>query len=80
VLTDISPLIDNADMQIRDIEGRYESWAAAAKAIGISPQLMSKLKKSNKEIPIEYQIKWEVATNGELKADIPEQIRQREMQ
>jgi hypothetical protein len=75
VLTDISPLIDNADMQIRDIEGRYESWAAAAKAIGISPQLMSKLKKSNKEIPIEYQIKWEVATNGELRADLPQEVR-----
>jgi hypothetical protein len=63
-------------MQIRDIESRYESWAAAAKAIGISPQLMSKLKRSNKEIPIEYQIKWEVASNGELKADLPQEVRQ----
>lgn len=66
-------------MRIKEIEDRYSSWRAAADAIGISPQLMSKLKREQdnkgKEIPITYQIKWEVATQGALKADIPDSVR-----
>jgi hypothetical protein len=67
-------------MQTNQILDHYKSWAKAARAIQISPQLMSKLKREQEErgkaIPIDYQIKWEVATGGELKADVPEQIRQ----
>jgi hypothetical protein len=67
-------------MQTTHLFEHYKSWVKAAKAIDISPQLMSKLKREQeakgKPIPIDYQIKWEVATDGELKADLPETVRQ----
>lgn len=67
-------------MQIDHLLQHYGNQANAADAINISRQLMSKLKReqkaSGKEIPIEYQIKWEVQSGGALKADLPDEVRQ----
>jgi hypothetical protein len=66
-------------MQIDQVIRHYKTQAAAAEAIEISPQLMSKLKREEEEegkrIPTDYQIKWEVQSNGILKADLPDEIR-----
>lgn len=63
-------------MQIDHVLSHYGKQILAARAIEISPQLMSKLARAKKAIPIEYQIKWEVATGGALKADLPNEVRE----
>lgn len=66
-------------MNIDQLIAHYGTQSAAAQAIEISPQLMSKLKREQEEegrrIPTDYQIKWEIASNGALIADLPDEIR-----
>ena len=66
-------------MTVDEILHFYPSQVQAADAIGISPQLMSKLYTRRNtpdfKIPIQYQLDWEVASNGKLRADLPEQVR-----
>lgn len=66
-------------MNIDQLTKHYGTQAAAADAIGISRQLMSKLKREQEEegkrIPTDYQIKWEINSGGAVKADIPQEIR-----
>ena len=66
-------------MTIDDVLAHYPSQIAAAKAIGISKSLMSKLyvqrNRPSFEIPIKYQIDWELATDGKLRAGIDAKLR-----
>jgi hypothetical protein len=53
----------------------YKTQAAAADAIGISRQVMSKYFK-NRACPLELQIQWELDSGGVVRAPIPESLRQ----
>ncbi len=62
-----------ATMNVDHLIAHYKTQAAAAAAIEVTPQAVSKWK--GREIPIEFQIRWEMASSGVLRADIPEEIR-----
>jgi len=73
-LTVISTIIYKDAMNVEQLTKHYGTQAAAAEAIDITPQAVSKWKDLG-AIPIEYQIKWEVDSGGALKADLPDEIR-----
>jgi hypothetical protein len=60
-------------MNVENLVDYYKTQAAAAAAIEVTPQAVSKWKDVG--IPIEFQIKWEVHSKGGVRADLPDQIR-----
>ena len=60
-------------MNVQDLESRYGSMSQAAKALATSRQNVHRWKVSG--IPVEWQLKIELLTNGALRADIDEKIR-----
>jgi hypothetical protein len=62
------------DMRYDDVINFYGSQAAAARALSVAQPSVWGWKDSG--IPIERQIQIELATGGQLKADIPPEIRQ----
>ena len=61
-------------MTYDELIAHYSSESDAAAAIGVPRQTVHRWK-SIPRIPTDQQIAFEVATNGELKADIPDQVR-----
>jgi len=57
-----------------DLMKFYGKQSAAAKAIQISPQLMSKYLRQ-KKCPLEIAVQWEALTNGAVKAPLPDYFR-----
>lgn len=60
-------------MKVDDLIKHYKTQAAAAAAIEVTAQAVSKWKQAG--IPIDYQIKWELESRGALRADLPPEIR-----
>jgi hypothetical protein len=61
-------------MTVDDLKQHYGTQAAAADAINVSRQAVSLW--GDKGIPLEYQVEWEVATSGKLRADLPAIVRE----
>ena len=60
-------------MTYDDLLAVYRTQQEAADAIAVSKQAISLWKK--KGIPIKFQISFEVASQGRLRADLPEAVR-----
>ena len=60
-------------MNVENLVECYETQAAAADAINVSRQAVSKWKESG--IPIEFQIRWELDSGGKVRADLPDALR-----
>lgn len=61
-------------MTYDDLIAHFGGDAAAGAAIGVPRQTVHRFKNIPR-IPTDQQIAFEVATKGELKADIPESVR-----
>jgi hypothetical protein len=64
-------------MNVEQLIEHYGTQAAAAVAIKVSPQAVSKWKSGG--IPLDFQIKWEVQSGGALRADLPAEVRNNTM-
>jgi len=62
------------DTFFKNLISHYGNQSRAAEAIGMSYQLMSKYIRQG-HCPLEFCIKWEVASNGAVKAPLPASIR-----
>lgn len=58
-----------------DLISHYKTESDAARAIDVPRQTVHRWKKVG-AVPLEQQVKYEVATNGELRADLPVSIRE----
>lgn len=58
----------------KTLKKHYGTEAAACKAIGLTPQAMTNFKR-NGRVPIEWQIQWELHSNGAVRADLPDAVR-----
>jgi len=58
----------------KTLKKHYGTESAACKAIGLTPQAMTNFKR-NGRVPIEWQIRWEIDSNGVVRADLPAAIR-----
>jgi DNA-binding transcriptional regulator YdaS (Cro superfamily) len=65
--------MDNLRMTFSEMLKHYGSAANAARAIGLHRQAVSRWKKG--AIPLDQQVKFELATDGALRANLPPQIR-----
>lgn len=63
-------------MTFDQIKRFYGTQYAAAVAINVSPQVVSKWGKRG-EIPLPAQVDWEVNSKGKLKADLPAIVRRK---
>lgn len=61
-------------MNIQQLVEHYGDQAAAADAIRVSRQAVSKWKKAGR-IPLEYQLQWEENSAGAVRADLPAFVR-----
>lgn len=61
-------------MTVDDLKVHYGTQDKAAEAISVSKQAVSLW--ARKGIPLEYQVKWEVASAGEVRADLPQSVRE----
>ena len=61
-------------MTYDELISHYQSEAAAARAVGYDRQRVHGWKNRDR-IPTDDQIAFEVATGGELRADIPDEVR-----
>lgn len=52
----------------------YKTATAAAAAIELTPAAVSAFKRRGR-VPIEWQVRWEAATAGAVKADLPDGLR-----
>lgn len=57
-----------------ELLAHYKTQAAAADAIGISRQVMSKYVK-NRRCPLDFKLDWEIHSGGAVKAPLPEYFR-----
>lgn len=62
-----------AAMRLDDVIRHYGSQRQAALAIELTPQAVNNWR--DRPIPIEWQVRWEVATDGALRADLPATMR-----
>jgi hypothetical protein len=60
-------------MNVEQLAEHYGNQSKAADAINVTRAAVSKWKDTG--IPTDYQIKWELATGGVLKADLPGAVR-----
>lgn len=61
-------------MTVDDLKAFYGTQEKAADAIEVSKQAVSLW--ARKGIPLDYQVKWEVVSEGALKADLPAIVRE----
>lgn len=61
-------------MTVDDLKLFYGTQERAAEAITVSKQAVSLW--ARKGIPLDYQVQWEVASQGRLKADLPAIVRE----
>lgn len=61
-------------MNYDDLIAHYETEAEAARAIGVDRQVVHRWQEK-KFVPLAQQCKFEVASGGKLKADIPDELR-----
>lgn len=57
-----------------DLISHYHTQSAAAAAINRNRQTVHEWCKAGK-LPLDAQVDWEVASEGKLKADLPDQVR-----
>ena len=62
-------------MTYDDVVQHYGSAEKAADALGLTRQGVFRWKGT--QIPLDQQVAYEVATNGALRADLPESVRER---
>lgn len=58
-----------------DLISHYKTESDAARAIDVPRQTVHRWKKAG-VVPLEQQVKYEVASNGNLRADLPDSIRE----
>lgn len=63
-------------MRPKDVTSFFSTQIEAARAIGVSKQAISSWIR-RKKIPIDQQIKLEIASKGKLRADVPDEFRGR---
>ena len=63
------------DVTYDDLISHYKTESDAARAIDVPRQTVHRWKKTG-GVPLEQQVKYEVATGGTLKADLPDSIRE----
>lgn len=63
-------------MDYDDLIDHYKSEADAGRAIGVGRQTVHRWAET-KKIPLDQQCKYEVASRGKLKADIPPELRRK---
>lgn len=63
-------------MTFEQVKAFYGTQYAAAVAIKVSPQVVSKWGKRG-EIPLWAQVRWEVQSKGGVRADLPRFVRRR---
>ncbi len=61
-------------MTYDDLIAHYATEAEAGRAIGVERQTVHRWQKSG-SIPLDQQCRYEVASDGKLKADIPPELR-----
>lgn len=61
-------------MTYDDLIEHYGNESDAARALGVPRQTVHRWKKAG-TVPLEQQVKYEVASEGKLKADLPDSVR-----
>lgn len=61
-------------MTYDDLIAHYTSEAEAGRALGLERQTVHRWKKSGL-VPLDQQVKYEIASAGALRADIPDELR-----